>query len=77
MTEAELLQVIEKAARDGVTKLDLRFNQLSSLPAEIGQLTNLKILRLRGNPLPIPPEILDRPKPGDVKKILNFYFLLQ
>ena len=61
--------------------LSLQNNQLSSLPPEIGQLPNLKNLDLRRNPLPIPPEILG-PKnsyedPGDVNKILNFYFRVQ
>ncbi|MGF2038254.1 MAG: COR domain-containing protein [Nostoc sp. CmiVER01] len=61
--------------------LDLRSNQLSSLPREIRQLSNLKKLDLRRNPVPIPPEILG-PKnlseyPGDVNKILDFYFRVQ
>ncbi|NET72213.1 MAG: hypothetical protein F6K62_15125 [Sphaerospermopsis sp. SIO1G2] len=42
MTEAELLRVIEQAARNGVTELYLEYNQLRSLPAEIGQLTGTK-----------------------------------
>ncbi|WP_413175371.1 COR domain-containing protein [Anabaena azotica] len=59
MTEAELLQVIEEAARDGVTKLDLSFKQISSLPGEIGQLTNLQSLNLSSNQLSnLPPKIV-------------------
>jgi internalin A len=49
MTQEELLQVIEQAAKDGVTQLDLSNEQLDSLPAEIGQLINLRSLNLRNN----------------------------
>ncbi|MBD3559660.1 CHAT domain-containing protein, partial [Planktothrix sp. FACHB-1355] len=54
--------------------LDLSDNQLSQLPAEICQLTNLQSLYLRGNPVPIPPEILAS---GNAKEILDFYFRTQ
>ncbi|MGM3305158.1 leucine-rich repeat domain-containing protein [Anabaena sp. WFMT] len=58
MTEAELLQAIEKAARDGVTELDLSGYFLSNLPGEIGQLTNLQHLNLGDNQLSsLPQEI--------------------
>ena len=54
----EVLRIIEQAARAGVKKLDLRSNALSSLPPEIGQLTNLTELDLRSNALSsLPPEI--------------------
>ncbi|HEY9672301.1 MAG TPA: COR domain-containing protein [Waterburya sp.] len=61
--------------------LYLNHNQLNSLPVEIRQLPSLKRLDLRGNPVPIPPEILG-PKelyaePGDVQEILDFYFRVQ
>ncbi|MBE9113634.1 GTPase [Nodosilinea sp. LEGE 07298] len=53
-------------------------NQLSSLPPEIFQLKELEKLDLRGNPVPVPPEILG-PKelhedPGDLTEILGFCF---
>jgi internalin A len=61
--------------------LNLNYNQLSSIPAEIVQLSKLETLDLRGNPVPIPPEILGPKdffeKPGDVKEILDFYFRVQ
>jgi Leucine-rich repeat (LRR) protein len=40
MTDNEVLQVIEQAARERATQLDLRGNQLTRLPKSIGQLTN-------------------------------------
>ena len=61
-----------------LTSLYLSHNQLSRLLPEIRQLTALKKLDLRGNPIPIPPEILG-PKdlhkdPGNLTDILDFYF---
>ncbi len=47
MTQKELLDVIEKAVRDEETSLDLSSRELTSLPAEIGQLTALTQLNLR------------------------------
>ncbi len=46
MTQKELLDVIEKAVRDEETSLDLSSSELTSLLAEIGQLTALTRLRL-------------------------------
>ncbi len=63
MTEEELLQVIKKAASDRVTELDLSRNQLSSLPGEIGQLTNLQKLYLRSNQL--------SSLPGEIGQLTN------
>ncbi|MBD2511254.1 leucine-rich repeat domain-containing protein [Nostoc muscorum FACHB-395] len=58
MTEEELLQVIEQAATESVTELDLCSNQLTALPPEIGQLTNLEFLYLSDNKLSsLPSEI--------------------
>ncbi|AFY56938.1 leucine-rich repeat (LRR) protein [Rivularia sp. PCC 7116] len=56
MTEEELLQVIEQAAAEGWTELDLSGNELTALPPEIGQLTNLQYLHLSYNQLSSLPE---------------------
>jgi Leucine-rich repeat (LRR) protein len=47
-------------------------NEISDLPIELMQLNNLDVLDLRGNPLQIPPEILERI--NDPKSILGLYF---
>ena len=46
MREEELLQLIEQAAAEGWTELDLSGNELTVLPPEIGKLTRLKKLVL-------------------------------
>ncbi len=59
MSEEELLQVIEQAAIEGLTTLDLSSKQLTALPPEIGQLVNLQSLNLDGNKLSsLPSEII-------------------
>ena len=51
MEEKELLKIIEEAARDGRTELDLSKKGIKSLPAEIGRLTKLTELYLHVNQL--------------------------
>jgi small GTP-binding protein len=46
MEKDKVLRVIEEAARNKQTKLELSMNQLKTLPAEIGKLTNLTTLDL-------------------------------
>jgi internalin A len=59
MTNEELREVIEKAAKDRLTYLDLSSKGLTSVPAEIGQLINLSRLYLDNNLLTnLPAEII-------------------
>ena len=58
MTEKELLEIIEEVAREGKTRLGLFGRGIKELPAEIGQLKNLRVLDLTGNQLTrIPKEL--------------------
>jgi internalin A len=58
MTNEELLEVIEQAAKDRSVYLDLSDKGLTSIPLEIGQLTQLSTLNLRSNRLTnLPTEI--------------------
>ena len=47
MERDELLELIERAAREGWRELDLRYQGLTELPSEISQLTQLQSLNLR------------------------------
>ena len=58
MGQEEALERIESAARTGKATLDLVGMDLTSLPPEIGELTNLTGLNLSDNQLTsLPPEI--------------------
>jgi internalin A len=46
MTDAELLEIIARAEREGWTELDLSGNDLEVLPPEIGRLQSLEKLIL-------------------------------
>ena len=56
MDQQKLLQLIEQAAKEKATSLDLTGNQLTELPPEIGQLTSLTTLYLQENQLTALPE---------------------
>lgn len=45
MKTNELKKIIENARITNLTKLSLSYNRLTSLPEELGNLTNLKIYR--------------------------------
>ncbi|MEO1393910.1 MAG: COR domain-containing protein [Cyanobacteria bacterium J06634_5] len=58
MNQQQLLKKIEKAAQKKTISLDLSRTQLNSLPAEVGQLINLRLLNLSSNQLSsLPAEI--------------------
>ncbi|MEL7351125.1 MAG: COR domain-containing protein [Cyanobacteria bacterium P01_A01_bin.116] len=58
MTSDELLRVIEQAAREGSTELDLGEQNLTEIPPEISKLENLSKLDLSSNQISkLPPEI--------------------
>ena len=58
MSESEVLGIIEEAAKEKVTKLDLAGKGIKKLPTEIGKLTNLTRLGLGTNELSsVPPEL--------------------
>jgi internalin A len=68
MNQEELLKLIEQAAKDGWIKLNLGGKHLTSLPNKIGQLKNLKELKLHDNNLTyVPAEI------GQLKNLTVVY----
>ena len=67
MTDEELLRVIQKAAKDKVTHLDLSGKGLTYLPPEIGQLVNLQSLDLSWNKL--------SSLPGEIVQLMNLQSL--
>lgn len=74
LTNLEVLDLAEKDYFLGLYYFNPPGNQISSLPSELLQLKNLKVLNLKGNPLPIPPEIIQ--KSTDPQAILSYYFSL-
>ncbi|WP_236507519.1 leucine-rich repeat domain-containing protein, partial [Tychonema sp. BBK16] len=60
MTKEELLQLINKAADEGSTELDLSGLGLKELPPEIGKLSNLTQLDLSHNQITEIPEVLGK-----------------
>jgi internalin A len=59
MTNDKLLRIIQEAAENGSTELSLSSKKLTSLPAGIGRLTNLRSLSLSSNQLTsLPTEIV-------------------
>jgi internalin A len=71
MTKEEIIAVIEVILKDGSkTVLDLRGKNISTLPPEIGKLTNLTSLNLTDNLLTkLPPEI------GQLIKLTSLYLI--
>jgi len=55
---AELIEIIEKAAREGVTRLDLSGKGITEIPECIGQLTNLQTLDFGENQITEIPECI-------------------
>jgi len=58
MEEKEVLEIIEEAAKYGRTELNLSNQNIKSLPAEIGRLTNLRELILYNNQMTSVPKEL-------------------
>lgn len=90
MTREELLQLIKEAKDGNRIELDLSGQQITALPPEIGQLTNLQILSLSGNRLTeLPEEITQLTKlqslsldenqltkfPNEISQLTNLQFL--
>jgi Leucine-rich repeat (LRR) protein len=60
LTREELLAIIEQAAREELTELDLSGKGITELPGEIGKLVNLRSLRLNDNELSELPESIGK-----------------
>ncbi len=60
MTEAELLEAIDKAAREKATSLDLSRKGIKTIPPEIGKLTSLTELNLSENRITQIPEAISK-----------------
>jgi len=67
MSQEEVLAIIEQAAKDGRTALDLSGMGLAKLPEEIGQLTSLRELYLYHNQL--------KELPGEIGKLTSLEVL--
>jgi internalin A len=68
MEKDAVLQKIKNAARDRLCTLDLSGYQLTAVPAELGELTNLTTLYLHENQLTeLPPEL------GELTNLTTFY----
>lgn len=63
----KVLNLIEQAAKEGWKEIDLRGNNLTSLPPEIAKLTNLTILNLTNNELTF--------LPREITKLTNLTYL--
>jgi internalin A len=70
MTRKELLAIIAQAARERWTELDLSGRGISELPAEIGQLTNLRTLNLSSR-YDTPEELLLTELPPEIGQLTN------
>jgi len=68
MDQAELIALIEKAAREGSTDLDLSREGITQLPEQIGQLVNLESLDLEGNHLEQLPQSI-----GKLKQLTHLF----
>ncbi len=62
ITENDLLQIIEQAAKDDVTSLDLEYKNIMMIPSEIKKLKNLQWLGLSNNQLTILPHEIEELK---------------
>jgi internalin A len=60
MSKDDVLNKIARAANESLEELDLSWNDLTEIPEEILDLTNLKILQLENNKIQEIPSFLDR-----------------